>query len=106
MTFLFFCDIILQVKKSKSEGERMTIEFIEKYLDNKLRENEEYIVCTFYDLRVKHNLSDEDVDKFLEWSRNKLQNMGYKVFFTGAKFVYQNANRTVQANELMIAIKE
>ena len=84
----------------------MTIEFIEKYLDNKLRENEEYIVCTFYDLRVKHNLSDEDVDKFLEWSRNKLQNMGYKVFFTGAKFVYQNANRTVQANELMIAIKE
>lgn len=84
----------------------MTVEFIEKYLENKLRENEEYIVCTFYDLRVKHNLSDDDVDKFLEWSRNKLQNMGYKVFFTGAKFVYQNANRTVQDNELMIAIKE
>lgn len=84
----------------------MTVQFVEKYLEDKLKENEDYIVCTFYDLKVRHNLSDEDVDRFLEWSRNKLQNIGYKVFFTGAKFVYQNANRTVQDNELMIAIKE
>lgn len=93
-------------KENKNEGEEMTVQFVEKYLENKLKENEEYIVCTFYDLKVRHDLSDEDVDKFLEWSRNKLQNIGYKVFFTGAKFVYQNANRTVQDNELMIAIKE
>ena len=104
--FYFFVILSYCKKENKNEGEEMTVQFVEKYLENKLKENEEYIVCTFYDLKVRHNLSDEDVDKFLEWSRNKLQNIGYKVFFTGAKFVYQNANRTVQDNELMIAIKE
>lgn len=84
----------------------MTVKFVEDYLDSKLKENEEYIVCTFYELRVKYNLSEEDVDKFLEWGRNKLQNMGYKVYSTGTRFVYQNANRIVEDNQYMIAIKE
>lgn len=84
----------------------MTVQFVEKYLERKMLENENFIVCTFYDLRVKNNLSEEDVDKFLEWSRNKLEKYNYKVYFTGAKFVYENANRTVQDNEIMIAIKE
>ncbi len=84
----------------------LTVKFVEEYLTNKLRENEEYIVCTFYELRVKHNLSEEDVNQFLQWSRNKLQNMGYKVYFTGTKFFYKNANRKVEDNQYMIAIKE
>ena len=35
-----------------------------------------------------------------------IENKGYNVYFTGVRFVYQNANRLVQPNELMIAIKE
>ena len=84
----------------------MTVKFVEEYWNSKLKENEEYMVCTFYDLRVKNNVSEEDVDKFLEWGRNKLQNMGYKVYFTGTRFVYQNANRKVEDNQYIIAIKE
>ena len=82
----------------------MTTQFIENYWQDKL--GEDCIVCTFYDLRVKHNLSESEVDEFLQLSRNKLENNGYDVYFTGAKFVYQNANRTVQDNEFMVAIKE
>lgn len=84
----------------------MTVKFVEDYLNSKLKENEEYIVCTFYELRVKCNLSEEDVDQFLEWGRNKLQNMRYKVYFTGTRFIYQNENRIVEDNQYMIAIKE
>ena len=84
----------------------MTVKFVEEYWNSKLKENEEYMVCTFYDLRVKNNVSEEDVDQFLEWSRNKLQNMGYNVYFTGTRFVYQNANRIVEDNQYIIAIKE
>ncbi|MCI9016842.1 MAG: hypothetical protein HFJ53_06740 [Clostridia bacterium] len=84
----------------------MTVKFVEEYWNSKLKENEEYMVCTFYDLRVKNNVSEEDVDQFLEWSRNKLQNMGYNVYFTGTRFVYQNANRKVEDNQYIIAIKE
>lgn len=84
----------------------MTTQFVSNLLNEKLAINENEIIFTFYELRVKHNLSELDTIEFLKLSRNKLQNDGYKVFFTGAKFVYQNANRTVQDNELMVAIKE
>lgn len=84
----------------------MTTEFVEEYLAKKLNENENYVVCTFYDLRIKHNLSEQEVNEFLILSRNKLENNGFKVFFTGAKYIYQDTNRVVEDNELMVAIKE
>ena len=84
----------------------MTLKFVEDYLQSKFDKDENYIVCTFYDLRIKNNLSEEEVNQFLKLSRNKLENNGYKVYFTGAKFSYKNANRTVQDNEIMIATKE
>lgn len=43
---------------------------------------------------------------FLDLGRSYLENKGYRDYFTSAKFVYQNANRMVQSNELMIAFKE
>ena len=64
-----------------------------------------YIRYTFYELRVKYNLSEEDTDRFLLLIRTKLENEGYNVYFTGAKFEYNNARMTVQDNEMMIAIK-
>jgi len=84
----------------------MTTQFVTDYLEEKLKDNENIIKCTFYELRVKLNLSEEETDKLLELAKIKLENLGYQVYFTGAKFVYENANRTVQDNELMIAVKE
>lgn len=84
----------------------MNLQFINEYIQNKLSENENYIRYTFYELRVKNNLSEDEVDKFLELNKNYLEKKGFQVFFTGARFTYENAKRTVQPNELMIAIKE
>ena len=83
----------------------MNIQFVDNYINKKLLENENYIRYTFYELRVKNNLSEDEVDKFLELNKNYLEKKGFQVFFTGARFTYENANRTVQPNELMIAIK-
>ena len=52
------------------------------------------------------NLSEEDTEYLLKIYTTRLQNLGYKVYRTGEKFVYAEANRTVQSNQLMIAIKE
>ncbi len=82
------------------------LNFIESYIEEKISQDTNYIVCTFYDIRVKYNLSEEETDEFLLLSRNKLQNLGYNVYFTGAKYTYNNCNRTVQDNELLVAIKE
>ena len=84
----------------------MTTQFVENLINEKMIINENEIVFTFYELRVKHNLSEEQVDKFLALCKTRLEGLYYKVYFTGAKFTYKNANRTVQDNELMVAIKE
>lgn len=84
----------------------MTTQYVEEYLNYKISQNENEIIYTFYELRVKNNLSEEEIDEFLRLNKIRLENLGYKVYFTGAKFVFENANRTVQANQYMIAIKE
>lgn len=83
----------------------MDLEFIEQYINNKLSENEDYVRITFYDLRVKNNLTQEETEIFIHLVKTKLQNMKYKVYTTDEKFEYKNANMTVQPNELLIAIK-
>lgn len=84
----------------------MTMQFVTDYIDKKLKENPNYIRYIFYELRVKNNLSEDEVDEFLRINKNYFENKDYSVYFTGAKFEYSNAKRTVQDNELMIAIKE
>lgn len=86
----------------------MTDDFVIKYINKKLQEceDENFIRYTFYELRVKNNLEEKDLDRFFIINKNYFENNGYKVYFTGAKFKYKNANMTVQPNELMIAIKE
>lgn len=81
--------------------------FVINYINNKLAETNDinYIRYTFYELRVKNNLSEKDLDKFLEINKNYFENKGYSVYFTGAKYTYKNANMTVQPNELLIAIR-
>jgi len=85
-----------------NELKRFTINYIEE----KEKENPNYIRYSFYELRVKSNLSEKEVDEFLKINKSYFENNGYSVYFTGAKFVYNDAKITVQPNELMIAIKE
>lgn len=86
--------------------DQQLILIINEILDKKIMENSECIRITFYELRIKYNLTEEQTDRILELMKNKLEKMNYQVFFTGAKFDYQECKRTVQSNELMIAIKE
>ena len=85
----------------------MTDMFVIKYIDNKLREveNPNFIRYTFYELRIKNNLTEEEIDRFLKINKDYFENKGYEVFFTGAKFIYKAIALTVQDNELMIAVK-
>lgn len=83
----------------------MNLEFIDNFINCKLNQSEEYIICTFYELRVKHNLTENEVNNFLILARTKLENLGYKVYFTGDIYIYNNENKIVEDNELMVAVK-
>lgn len=82
------------------------LEILENYLMHKIEENPKILRCTFWEIRVNLNISEQDEKEFLKFAKIRLENLGYLVYFTGAKFTYENANRTVQPNELIIAIKE
>lgn len=84
----------------------MTMQFITKYIEDKINENESFIRYTFYELRVKNNLDEEEIQLFLEINKNYFENKNYKVYFTGQKFLYENKNMIVKSNELMIAVKQ
>ena len=87
---------------TETELKRFTISLIK----SKEKENEDYIRYSYYELKVKDNLSEEEIDEVLRISRDYFENKGYKVYFTNAKFEYQNAKRKVEINEYMIAFKE
>ena len=83
----------------------MTKQFITEYIDKKMSENANFIRFTFYELRVKHNLSEEDTDEFLRLAMLYLENKDYDVYVGNARYTYKNANQNVQPNELLVAFK-
>ena len=79
--------------------------FAINFIELKEKQNENYIRYSYYELKVKNNLNENEIDQVLRISRDYFENNGYKVYFTNAEFEYEDAKRKVESNELMIAIK-
>ena len=86
-------------------NDQSIINLIEITLEEKMNENHEFIKYTFYELRVKYNLSEQETERFLELIRMKLLNENYLVYFTGTKFEYKEEKLIVGNNNLMVAVK-
>lgn len=82
------------------------LERVNTYLENKLRSNDDKIICTYYEMKFELNISEKDENTFLKIARDKFQKNGYDVYFTNAKYKYCNEVKTVGSNEMIIAIKE
>ena len=84
----------------------MTTQFFTEYINKKIENNNNFIRFTFYELRIKNDLSEEDTDEFLRLAMTYLENKGYEVYIGNSRYTYNNANQNVQPNELLIAFKE
>ncbi len=84
----------------------MTLEFVDNYLNSKLAENKEIIRFSFYEVRMKLNLSEEDSIIFLQLIAQKLMNTGYLVYKTGETYTYKGKTQEILDNELLVAIKK
>ena len=86
----------------------MTDAFVINYIDKKISESKDinFIVYTYYELKIKNNLNDDEIQRFLEINKDYFENNGYNVYFTGARFTYKNSSMMVQNNQFMIAVKE
>ncbi len=84
----------------------MTDKFIFSFIKSKQKENPEFIKYSYYELKIKYNLTNEEINQVLKVSRDYFENKNYKVYFTNARYEYNGASQNVQPNELLIAFKE
>ena len=78
---------------------------VDDFLRQKLNENGNIIICTYYEINFKLDISENDENSFLLYVREKLENLGYDVYFTNSKYFYDNQEKIVNTNEAFVAIK-
>ena len=79
---------------------------VTEYLDNKIEQNGNKLIFTFYELRIKMDLTEPTIEKFLRLSETRLINLGYQTYRPGEVYEYKGQKETVKENELLIAVKE
>ena len=82
--------------------------FIIAFINKKEKEssNINYIEYSYYELKVKYGLTEEQIDGVLRVSRDYFENKNYNVYFTNAEFQYNGQKRKVETNDYMVAIKQ
>lgn len=83
----------------------MTLEYITNSIDKKIYKNKSMVIYTFNELRVREGLSKEETDIFLYYAKIRLENLGYKVFLTGDKFLQNGFEMVIQEDKLIVAVK-
>ena len=84
--------------------ERQIINLIEDTLEKKIKEDENFIKYSFFELTVKYNLNEKDKNSFLELLKIKLENNNYNVYTEGQNYEYNGLTKQVKENELLIGI--
>ena len=79
--------------------------FVEKYVNEKLSKGENIISISFFEIRVKNNLSEKDTEEFLKLAKSRLEKAGFKVYLSG-EYTYRDIKCQVKSNELLVAVKE
>lgn len=83
----------------------MTLEELTMIIEEKRNKNENKIIFTYYEMRVKHNLSSQDLEKVLQLITNYLFNNGYSIYKEKEEYKYQGKLCKVESNEVLVAIK-
>ncbi len=84
----------------------MTLNEFTNFLDKKIQENERCIKITFYELRIKYDLSEQETEEFIKLAKIRLTNMGYEVYTREVNNDSENNNIQLKDNELLIGIRE
>lgn len=84
----------------------MTLKYIDDMIENKMKENEEFIKFSFYELKIKEDLSEQDINDFLRLACQKLENNGYEIYTVGENYYYDGKMQEVNNNLYFIAIKK
>ncbi len=84
----------------------MTIDELDKYINNKIDKEGKFLIFTYYEIRVKMNLTKEEAMVVIDLIKRKLTNNNYSVLFPGDIYYKNSQQVRVKENELLVAIKE
>lgn len=79
--------------------------FIINFINVKESNNKDYIRYSYYELKVKLGLTEDEIKELLRVSKNYFENKNYKVYFTDEEFEYKGKKIKVETNNYMIAVK-
>lgn len=97
------------IEKEDKMSDKEIISLIEVTLNDKIKENDNYIRYSFFEVNVKYKniIKDEKIkNRFIELLIIKLKNMNYEIHLEGDVFEYNNSRITVQCNEELVAVKK
>lgn len=75
-------------------------------IEKKIVENEKFLKYTYYELRVKENLTESEMYGYIGETIKELLKMKYEVYRTNQKYFIDNQEYIVKENELLVAIKK
>lgn len=84
----------------------MTLIDLNNIIDEKIYQNEDKIVITFFELVVKENLSMHELSGIEYLIKQRLENLGYTVYKTGESYNYKGEIAEVESSELLVALKQ
>ena len=83
----------------------MTLEMLNDIIESKINQNENFIIFTFYELMVKHDVHKDESGAVINLIKQKLINYNYDVYTTGESYTLNSVTYTVPINISLIAIK-
>ena len=65
------------------------ISIIDELIEEKLEVDENFLRITFFEVRVKNGVKEDEEKEFIQLAGIKLTNMGYTVYFQDQEFIYK-----------------
>lgn len=84
----------------------MKLSELTKITDEKIKQSEDKVVFSFYEINVKYNISKEDQNTFLTYVKTRLTNLGYTVYLEGDKYFFKDKFYELTPQEKLVAIRE
>ena len=90
-----------KITEMKSED---LFKFVENFVNVKITKNNDIVKFSYFEIKIKMNIDEEDIDRFLKCSKIILEDQGYQVYQLGEKYNFEGEQRKVEDNEFLVAI--
>ena len=90
-----------KITEIKSED---LFKFVENFVNVKITKNNDIVKFSYFEIKIKMNMDEEDIDRFLKCSKIILEDQGYQVYQLGEKYNFEGEQRKVEDNEFLVAI--